>query len=75
MATDRRARLLAAMRALDREITTEDAWHYYRAAGIAPKRATARHDLKTLAKRGALALRDDTAHRSYTPTRQEGTAS
>lgn len=62
----RLAVLAAAVDTLAGDWTTARAWRLYRAAGLAPNRRTARHDLNRLAREGRLTTVDRPTGRAYT---------
>ncbi|MFH8786312.1 hypothetical protein [Streptomyces roseoverticillatus] len=62
----RRLRLLDAIRCLPGEWTTQRAYRLYQSAGCGPKRATARNDLKALARSGYLTQHDTFGRRYFT---------
>lgn len=76
IATVRQARLLAAIREqqVGTQITTKWAMELYRAWGLAPNRATARHDLQALANRGLLIQHGRIEQRHYTLNRAKAGA-
>ena len=65
-AADRLSCLAAAVARQPGEWTTERVWRWYRAAAIAPGRATARGDLARLAARGLLVRHEQPGRRYYT---------
>ncbi|MEU7063258.1 hypothetical protein [Streptomyces sp. NPDC046161] len=65
----RRIRLLDTIRSASGEWTTLRTHHLYRGAGWGPKRATARGDLKALARWGYLTQHDEEGRRFFTLNR------
>ncbi|MFI9200215.1 hypothetical protein [Streptomyces sp. NPDC053048] len=65
-AATRQAMLLAVVTEKDGEWTPPKVHQLYRALGIAPNLATARNDLKTLARRGYLTLHETPGRRYFT---------
>lgn len=53
------------------EWTTRRVMSLYRSAGWTPKRATCRHDLRLLERRGLLVRHETPGRRYWTPTRRK----